>query len=285
MQGGGKFWDSSLNIFTFAHKSTKTSMRGKYWDDEELKLVLNLYIKLPFGKIHTSTPEVLEMAKLLGRTASSVAIRLANFASCDPNQQARGIQGMPAGKGRCLPIWELYHSDPESFIYETELQLATRRRQLSEVSHAGESPTRQDFTDMVGDDRTGLVKQRVNQAVFRLMVLANYGNRCAISGLNIPQLLVASHIIPWAANKQERLNPANGICLSPLYDRAFDLGLLAITPDFRVRLSPSLAQYQSSPAFQTLLGISSERPIMLPSMFPPNRDFLQWHYDHIFLKG
>ena len=285
MQGLGEVLGFIAEYFTFACKSTKTSMRGKYWDDEELKLVLNLYIKLPFGKIHTSTPEVLEMAKLLGRTASSVAIRLANFASCDPNQQARGIQGMPAGKGRCLPIWELYHSDPESFIYETELQLAARRRQLSEVSHSGESPTLQDFTDMVGDDRTGLIKQRVNQAVFRQMVLANYGNRCAISGLNSPQLLVASHIIPWATNRKERLNPANGICLSPLYDRAFDLGLLAITPDFRVRLSPSLAQYQSSPAFHTLLGISAGQPILLPSMFPPNRDFLQWHYDHIFLKG
>lgn len=64
MQGLGEVLGFIAEYFTFAYKSTKTSMRGKYWDNEELKLVLNLYIKLPFGKIHTSTPEVLEMAKL-----------------------------------------------------------------------------------------------------------------------------------------------------------------------------------------------------------------------------
>lgn len=51
----------------------------KLWTKEELILVFNLYLKLPFGKMYTKTPEVIEMANLLGRSASSIAIRLSNL--------------------------------------------------------------------------------------------------------------------------------------------------------------------------------------------------------------
>ena len=61
------------------------------------------------------------------------------------------------------------------------------------------------------------MKTRVNQNVFRQIVLANYNKKCAITGIDIPDLLVASHIIPWSKNEEERLNPENGICLSALY--------------------------------------------------------------------
>ena len=70
------------------------------------------------------------------------------------------------------------------------------------------------------------VKTRVNQNVFRKIVLANYNGKCALTGIDISELLVACHIIPWSENEQERLNPENGICLSSLYDKAFDKGLI-----------------------------------------------------------
>lgn len=56
------------------------------WTRQELILAFNLYLKLPFGKMHTRTPEVIELAKITGRTVNSIAIRLTNFASCDPYQ-------------------------------------------------------------------------------------------------------------------------------------------------------------------------------------------------------
>ena len=60
------------------------------------------------------------------------------------------------------------------------------------------------------------------------MVLSNYDSKCAITGIDIPQLLYASHIIPWSQNENERLNPENGICLSALYDKAIDKGLIGL---------------------------------------------------------
>ena len=77
------------------------------------------------------------------------------------------------------------------------------------------------------------MKTRVNQNVFRQIVVANYSGKCAISGIDMPELLFASHIIPWSKNEEERLNPENGICLSALYDKAFDKGLIAVNENIR----------------------------------------------------
>ena len=75
-------------------------------------------------------------------------------------------------------------------------------------------------SDLRGETREVIIKQRINQNVFRAMILNNYRTRCAITGIDIPELLIASHIIPWAKDEENRLNPSNGICLSALYDKA-----------------------------------------------------------------
>ena len=84
-----------------------------------------------------------------------------------------------------------------------------------------------------GEDVASESKRRKGQDYFRRMILANYNCRCALTGIDIPQLLLASHIIPWKdkSHKKERLNPENGICLSALYDKAFDKGLITFSPD------------------------------------------------------
>ena len=64
----------------------------KLWSRDELILTLNLYLKLPFGKLHSGTPEIIHLANLMGRTAG--AMRLNNFASVDPYHQRRGIVGL-----------------------------------------------------------------------------------------------------------------------------------------------------------------------------------------------
>jgi putative restriction endonuclease len=52
--------------------------------------------------------------------------------------------------------------------------------------------------------------------------------RCCISGINVPRLLVASHIKPWSEFPEERLDPRNGLCLSSIHDAAFDAGLITL---------------------------------------------------------
>lgn len=67
-----------------------------------MKLTLNLYLKLTFGRLHHSTPEVMELARLIKRTANSVAIRLSNYASCDPYIKNSDRTGMVGGREKCL---------------------------------------------------------------------------------------------------------------------------------------------------------------------------------------
>lgn len=67
------------------------------WSRDEYLAVFNLYLKIPFGKMHHLNPDVIKVAHLIGRAPNSVAIRLGNFASCDPILKARGIKGMQGG--------------------------------------------------------------------------------------------------------------------------------------------------------------------------------------------
>ncbi len=57
------------------------------------------------------------------------------------------------------------------------------------------------------------VKQRRHQNFFRRIVLRSHNNRCCVIGNPIPELLRASHIVPWSQFVDERLNPRNGLCV------------------------------------------------------------------------
>src|SRR5258708_7425256 len=67
-------------------------------------------------------------------------------------------------------------------------------------------------------------KVRRHQAFFRQTVLSSYVSTCAVCGLDLQSLIVASHIIPWATEGALRVDPRNGICLCSIHDRAFDRG-------------------------------------------------------------
>ena len=137
-----------------------------------------------------------------------------------------------------------------------------------------------------GEDKISLTKQRKGQDYFRRMILANYGGRCALTGIDIPQLLLASHIIPWAdkSHKKERLNPCNGICLSALYDKAFDQGLISISPDdYSVVISSVLRENETKEYFDKHFGIMIGKKLALPTDYLPNRDFLAYHRDKVFM--
>ena len=120
------------------------------------------------------------------------------------------------------------------------------------------------------------VKTRVNQSVFRQIVLANYDGKCTLTGIDLSELLVASHIIPWADNVQERLNPENGICLSSLYDKAFDKGLISFTNDqhiiFSVRLKANVGKDYYAKYFEPV----ENAKLVTPRKYHINPQFLEW---------
>lgn len=137
-----------------------------------------------------------------------------------------------------------------------------------------------------GDDEVSQTKRRKGQSYFRHMILTNYGNRCALTGIDIPELLVASHIRPWRnSTPLQKLSPDNGICLSALYDKAFDEGFITFSPDdYSVLFSSALRDNEPKEYFDKHFGIIEGRKLMVPEEFKPNRDFLAYHRENIFLR-
>ena len=167
----------------------------KKWSREEMILALNLYLKIPFGKIHSRNSAIIDLAKLIGRSSNSVALRLVNYAACDPILHSRGIKGMSGGRQRCLPYWNEFINDRDKLIFESEQILAKYENVSIESKY--KDILFDISTELKGETRLQEVKTRINQSVFRELVLANYNRKCAITGIDIPELLVASHIIPW----------------------------------------------------------------------------------------
>jgi putative restriction endonuclease len=253
----------------------------KLWTRDELILALNLYLKLPFGKLHSGTPEIIHLANLIGRTPSSVAMRLNNFASVDPYHKERGIVGLAGGKKQVEPIWNEFMQNKEELVFESE-------RILAEKEHI---ELEKKFSDSLigtehlkGEYKLREVRTRVNQNVFRQIVIANYSGKCAITGIDIQDLLIASHILPWSKNENERLNPENGICLSALYDKAYDKGYIGIKESFEIILSDILKKKYKEPYHSKFFAHLEGAKIILPQKYFPNKKFLQYHMDVIFKK-
>lgn len=251
------------------------------WTRDELILALNLYLKLEFGKLHSGNSKIIELANLIGRTPGSIAMRLNNFASVDPYHQQRGIGGLPGGKKQVEPIWNEFINNRTELLFESERILAQREHVAIEDKFAD---LLKGTEHLKGEYKIREVKTRVNQNVFRQIVLANYLTQCAITGIDIPDLLVASHILPWAKKEEERLNPENGICLSALYDRAYDKGYIGITEKFEIVLSADLKKKHKADYHTKYFAGLSGSKITLPKKYYPKKDFLQFHMDEIF-KG
>lgn len=256
--------------------------KGDPWSREEMILVFNLYLKLPYGQMDHRNKQVKELASIMGRTDNSVAMRLNNFAACDPILISRGITSLNANRSRCQLYWDEFFNNQESLAYESERILSDyQETSIEEKYHSilDEIPI-----NITGENRVREVKTRVNQFFFRQMVLANYSGRCALTGIDLDELLVASHIIPWAKNERERLNPENGICLSSLYDKAFDCGLISFSNDYRVIFSSKLKNNVGKDYYVKYFEPIEQKHLMTPNKYYPNTSFLEWHRDTVFFN-
>jgi putative restriction endonuclease len=128
------------------------------------------------------------------------------------------------------------------------------------------------------------VKARIKQQFFRSAVLTAYDNKCCITGLPVPELLIASHIVPWITDVKNRTNPRNGLCLNALHDRAFDLGLLTITPKLTILLSPQLKKKTEQPGISEFFLKYKDASVRAPTRFAPDPAFLRYHNDAIFRR-
>jgi putative restriction endonuclease len=244
-------------------------MERRGWSREELLKTLQLYLLTPFGRIHQRNPDILRLASEVGRTASAVALKMVNFASLD---QTLAQRGMSNASRLDREVWNEFFGQMS----------ATLAAPAAPQSVAGFGEAQRDFIVEVTEFPTGIdvvrsVKTRVNQDFFRRLVLTSYDNRCALTGIDAPELLVASHIVPWAKNKDVRTTPQNGICLNALHDRAFDEGYMTFSDDFDVLYSDNLPSVARS-----ALESFGSRKLRLPSRFVPDKSLIQYHRTVIF---
>ena len=251
------------------------------WKRPEILAALHVYLQLPFGKLHKGQPLIKQLATWIDRTPNSVALKLTNLASLDPQIRARGLRGMGNTSKLDRQIWAELHSswDPVALEAAAEYEkLAKRNGTLLDADLEIELPTLPE-----GKTRAATVQIRVNQARFRKAVLASYNATCCISGLQSDRLVIASHIVPWSKDTHNRLNPQNGLCLSALHDRAYDQGLITVTPDYKVRVSPKLKALKSDSFMIDSLLRFDKQAIQLPERFRPMPQFLEWHARHFGL--
>lgn len=253
-------------------------MPRRDWSRQELIVAFNLYCKTPFGRIHIRNPAIIELAKLIGRTPSAVSWKLANFASLDPTLKKRNIAGAKHAALADVDIWNEFNDDWEALSFESERLLQQMTGHTVELAEEAK-------TFPQGRTRESVVRTRVNQGFFRTAVLAAYGGRCCITGLSIPELLNASHIVPWSVDVKNRTNPRNGLCLNPVHDRAFDCGLLTVTAELRVVISPKVSRKLSDVGAKELLFKYEGISIALPRRFAPEPEFLRYHQERVFVKS
>lgn len=241
-------------------------------------MAFNLYCKIPFAKCVQTNPDVIEVANLIGRSPGAVAFKLGNFGSFDPELKNRGIGGLPNTGRLDKEIWNEFNNNWDELAYQSELLIAKfSNRPIEAVAEI-------DISDFpVGSERESLVRLRVNQSFFRRSVLSIYGGKCCVTGLEIPSLLVASHIVPWRLDEGNRTNPQNGLCLNALHDRAFDKGLITITPDFKIKTSPKLEESKNREFVDDYFIRYENKVISLPDKFFPHEEFLSFHNREIFL--
>lgn len=250
-------------------------MAASGWTRQQSLVAFSLYCRLPFGRFHMRNPEIIQYANLIGRTPSALAMKLSNIASLDPAITSTGRSGLSGASSADKAMWQEMQQDWAAF----SIAMAQAEQELCSIS----LPTAIDGPSNRTTSKIAEVKVRIGQKFFRDAVLSAYNQRCCISGLAKPKLLVASHIVPWKTDEQNRLNPHNGLALSALHDKAFDLGFITIDKDYRVVVS-SQDTDTNDLFFNTAIASFHGKPIALPEKFYPAAQFLAFHREHIFQR-
>ncbi|WP_038912985.1 HNH endonuclease [Dickeya zeae] len=251
------------------------------WTRDQLLVAFTLYSRLPFGKLHSRNPEIIDYAKLIGRTPSALAMKLVNIASLDPVIIDSGRTGLSQASKADRELWQELERDPHAFEQQCQ-QAVTALTAPDDTSQHALDVTPPDY---YGHERMAITTVRVGQQQFRKRVLKAYDERCCITGLEEPILLIASHIRPWKDIAEHRLDPSNGLCLSALHDKAFDKGLIGFNDHLELMLSPRLKML-SSEIVQNQFEQYEGKQLHLPAdpHHHPKLEHIRHHRKHLFGK-
>ena len=245
------------------------------WTREQTIIALGVYCKIPFNKASNTNPEIVEAAKLIGRSPAAVKMKVGNFGSFDPELRKRGIVGLSNASKIDEDVWNEYCDDWERLAYDCKI-IKAKLEHKSIIEEVGAD------LSVLSDEteRDKVVRQRINQSFFRSVVLSSYNNRCCITGLSCVELLEACHIVDWSSDKKNRLNPSNGICLNLLFHRAYDKHYIGISPDYIIHISERLLDNGGDNTdLVKLFKKYHKTTILLPDRFLPDRELLSLHYE------
>ena len=252
----------------------------KLWTKEELILTINLYCKLPFGKMHKSNRDVIILSEIIDRSPSAIARKLGNFASFDPTLKDRGVKGLTNAGKLDKKIWDEFYNNWDAALIESEQLLANKKH--STIEKLNNVKIDIDIEKLPeGKVKDQVVKARVNQFIFRKIVLATYNNTSCITKIDNIDLLVASHIVPWSKDEKNRLNPMNGLCLNALHDKSFDKGLITIDAnDYTLKISSKLKGKNIVESISRNFLEFENKSIFIPDKFLPSKELLKIHNDY-----
>ncbi len=253
-------------------------MDRRGWTREELLNALSLYYQIPFPKINHGNPAVVALATVIGRTPSAVALKLANFASLDPDLRERGVGGMKNISRADREIWNEFYGRWDALAAASIIDVETvpdlkgsRTRRVPDASPSG--PT----------EIERVTRARRGQDFFRAAVLAAHDGQCCITGITSPALLRASHIVPWSKDEGLRLDPRNGLCLNALHDAAMDRGLITLSENLELRVSRRLRNEVPDDIYHEMFGSRDGSPIRMPARFTPSESALAYHRAKVFV--
>lgn len=270
------------------------SSRPLAWSLPEATLALSLYAVTPSSKLKANNPQIIGLAKIIGRAPGAVKCRLHNFASLDKRATGRGFNHISEldrlvwnkySDGQELQLLPLMNDavDIACNHFNKDLELADWLDTSDSNLSSSSTPSSPDnYSDLLVDSTLPgeseveiLCKRRRSQGFFRQAVLANFNCTCAISGCSIRSLVEAAHILPWADHPYERLKQSNGLALNPFFHAAFDQNLLGISPDGKVSISRRLLRDGGNNLTrQSLQSIDGMELDFGSLRVTPNRDYL-----------
>lgn len=256
--------------------------RNPNWTFNDTLLAMALYLRIGYGKIGSTNPEIIALSRLIHRSPNAVALKMANLADYDPEVRNRNRKGLSNGSKLDGQVWNKYYGRWEELAYKA----AEIKASLAHQPIGYDIQQNQDFIIAEGSSREQTVKARVGQDFFRKAVLNAYRHQCCITGIAHEGLLIASHIKPWVKSddETEKANPSNGLCLNPLHDKAFDKGLITVSKDYRIHISSQLKKSMMDETTKSWLMSYEKSEIMLPEKYIPQPQFLEYHNDEIFQK-
>lgn len=121
---------------------------------------------------------------------------------------------------------------------------------------------------------------RTEQGNYRRAALELWDNKCAVTGVDEPGWLIASHIKPWReSTNEERVNPLNSLILTPNYDKLFDRGIISFSPDNGKIILPSIHTHEM---WKNLERMHIDDDIHLSHVPDGTEQFLDYHNKRVF---